>query len=106
VLGRAGKTPVVVVAAESRLDWNLARLDLVAPAHPKPIDAYLGGGRVDQPLHVIIALGPAGAAVGGDVRRVGEYALGPDLDQWRAVDVLHILDDVDRRGHRRDRGEE
>src|SRR5215813_2792761 len=99
VLEQARKIAAVVMAAGSRLDWNLARLDLVAPAQLKPIDAYLGVGRVDQPLHVIIALGPAGAAVGGDVRRVGEYALGRDLDQWRAVDVLHILDDVDRRGH-------
>ncbi len=62
--------------------------------------------RVDQPLHVVVALGPAGAAIGRDMRGVGEHALGRDFDQRRAVDALHVLHGVERRRHRRDLGEE
>src|SRR5262245_28284488 len=66
-LEQARKVAAVVIAAGGRLDRNLARPYLVAPAQLQAINAHLGGGRVDQPLHVIIAFGPAGAAIGGHV---------------------------------------
>ena len=105
LLEHGGEIAAVIVAAGGRLARDLARPDLVAPAQLEPIDAHLGGGGIDQPLHVVVALGPAGAAIGGDVRGVGEHAFGRDFDQGRAVDALHVLDGVERRRHRRDGGE-
>ena len=71
-----------------------------------PVDAHLGRRGVDQPLHEVVAFGPAGAAIGGDVRGVGEDAFRRDLDQRRAVHALHVLDDVERPRQRRDRRKE
>ena len=79
---------------------------MVAPAQFQPVDLHLGRGGVDQPLHVVVALRPAGAAIGGDMRGVGEHAFGRDLDQRRAIDALHVLDRVLGRRHRPDLGEE
>ncbi len=84
---------------------DLLRLELVAPAQLQPVDPHLAGGVVDQPLHEVVALGPAGAAVGGHEARVGEHALGRDLDQRRAVDADHVLDRIERRRQRRHRAE-
>ena len=39
-----------------------------------PVDAHLVGGAVDQPLHEVVGLGPAGAAIGAHQRGVGEHA--------------------------------
>src|SRR5438132_8560455 len=65
VLEQARKVAAVVIAAGGRLDRNLARPDLGAPAQLQAIDSHLGGGRPDPPLHVVVALRPAGPAVGG-----------------------------------------
>ena len=46
--------------------------------------------RVDQPLHVVIGLGPPGAAIGADRRRVGEHAFGRHFDQRRPVDAERV----------------
>ena len=79
---------------------------LVAPAQLDPVDLELGGGEVDQPLHVVVAFRPAGAAIGRDMRGIGEHALGRHLDQRRAVDALDVLHGVERRRHRPDLSEE
>ena len=102
MLEHARKIAAVVVAPRCHLARQLARPDLVAPAQFQPIDPHLDGGGVDQALHVVVAFRPAGAAIGGDVRGVGEHALGRNLDQRRAIDALHVLDGIERRRHRRD----
>ena len=65
------------------------------------VDAGLGGGVVDQPLHEVVALGPAGAAIGADEAGVGEHALGRHLHQRRAVEADDVAHDVERRRLRR-----
>ena len=53
---------------------HLRGLDEIALAQGQPVDAHLVGGAVDQPLHEIIGLGPAGAAIGAHQRGVGQHA--------------------------------
>ena len=67
--GQRGEIAAVIGHVGSGLVRQILRADLIAPAQRQSVDAHLGRRRVDQPLHVIVALGPAGAAVGGDVRR-------------------------------------
>ena len=76
--------------------------DVVAAAQLDPVDAHLGGGGLDEPLHDVVALGAPGAAIGADRRRVGEDALDRHLDHRRAVDAGQVLGDVDRGRQRRD----
>ena len=74
LLGQRREIAAVVGAAGCGLVRQVARRDLIALAQRHAIDAHLDGGGVDQPLHVVVAFGPAGAAIGGDVRGVGEHA--------------------------------
>ena len=60
VVGHVGRGLVAAVPA--------AGFDC-AGASASAIDAHFGRRGVDQPLHVIIALGPAGAAIGADRAR-------------------------------------
>src|SRR5262249_54014913 len=73
VLEHARKVAAVIVASRCRLDRKFARLDLVAPAQGEAVDPHLGGRRVDQSLHLVGALGPAGAAVGRELRGGWKY---------------------------------
>ncbi len=102
----ARKIAAVIGHAGGGFVGDMAPLDLVAPAQLQPVDVELGGGGVDQPLHVVVAFRPAGAPIGRHVAGIGEHALGRDLDQRRAIDVLHVLDRVEGRGHRPDIGQE
>src|SRR5262249_42182244 len=70
-LEQARKVAAVVIASRSRLERKLARPDLVAPAQLQAIDTDLGRGGIDQPLHIVVALGPPRPAIGGDVRGIG-----------------------------------
>ncbi len=65
----------VVGRGDRRRVGHLRRLDVVAPPQRHRVDAELARRRVDQSLHVVVALGPAGAAIGADDRGVGEHDL-------------------------------
>jgi len=65
----------IVVHAGRRLVGHLRGRDVVAAAQLDAVDARLARGGVDQPLHVVVALGPAGAAIGADRRSVGKHHL-------------------------------
>ena len=93
----AGKIAAVVGRAVRRLVRHRRRGDVVPAAQLDPVDPHFGRGRLDQPLHVVIGLGPPGAAIGADRGRVGEDALGRDLDQRRLVDAERVPDRVARR---------
>ncbi len=84
---------------------QLRRLDEIALAQGQPVDAHLVGGAVDQPLHVVIGLGPAGAAIGAHQRGVGQHRLDVDAEQRRAVDAGEVLAGVERQRARRDAGD-
>ena len=103
LLHHGGEVAAVISHAGGGLGRQLARADVVAPAQLQAIDAKLRRGGVDQPLHVVVALGTAGTAIGRDLGGVGEHALGRDLDQRRAIDVLHVLDSIECRRDRRHR---
>ena len=96
-----GELARIVVHARRRLVGHLAGRDVVAPAQLDPVDAHLARRRVDQPLHVVVGLGPAGAAIGADRRGVGEHHLGVHLHRRRRVDVDQVLHRVGGRRHRR-----
>ena len=93
VVGRAGRG----------LAWDLLGADLVLAPQLDAVEAGLGGGVVDQPLHEVIALGPAGAAIGADEAGVGEHALGGHLHHRRLVEADDVAHDVERRRLRRHR---
>ena len=82
------------------LERQVALADHVALAQLDAVDAELGCGKVEHALDVVVALGPAGAAIGGDERRVGEHAFGRHFDQRRAVDAGDVLDLVAGRQQR------
>ena len=84
---------------------HLRRLDEIALAQRQPVDAHLVGGAIDQPLHVIIGLGPSGAAIGAHQRGVGQHGLDVDGHQRRAIDAGDVLADVERERDRRDAGD-
>ena len=67
---------------------------MVAPAQFDTVDAHFGRGSFDQPLHIVVGLGPPGAAIGADRRCVREGALGRDFDQRRLVDAERISDGI------------
>ena len=93
VVGRAGRG----------LPGDFALADLVLAAQLDAVEAGLGRGVVDQPLHEVVALGPAGAAIGADEGGVGEHALGRHFHQRRAVEADDVAHDVQRRRLRRHR---
>ncbi len=62
------------------------------------VDPGLGRGRLDQPLHVVIGLGPPGAAIGADRGGVGEHAFRRDFDQRGPVDAEGVPDGIPGRG--------
>ncbi len=92
----------VIAHARRRLVGHRVRADVVAPPKLDTVDAHLGGGGVDEAFHVIIALRAARAAIGAGRGRVGEHALGRDLEQRRVIDAHHILHGIDGVGQRRD----
>ena len=99
IVGVVGRRPV----------GHRVRRDVVAAAELDAVDAGLGGGGLDEPLHDVVALGAPGAAIGADRRRVGEDALDRDVDRRRRVDAGQVLGDVDRgrqRHHLREIGAE
>ena len=77
---------VVVLAGRSRVRER-AGGDEVLPADLLGRLAQLGGDDVDQPLQVVGGLGPAGPAVGGHRRRVGEHAGRLQVDVGELVDA-------------------
>ncbi len=95
LLGQRREVAAVVGSAGRGFVRQVARADLITLAQRNAVDPHLGRGRVDQPFHIIIAFRPAGAAIGGDVRGVGEHALARDFDQRRAVHALHVFHGVD-----------
>ena len=105
LLEERGEITAVIGGLRRRFEGDLAGLDVVALAELDAVDAELGGGSLHQPLHEIIALGPAGAAIGRDRSGVGEDALGRDLDERSAIDAHHVLGDI-HRGHQRRHGGE
>ena len=85
---QVGEIAAVIGRAVRRLVRHRPRARMwLLPAQFDPVDADLARGRIDQPLHVVIGLGPSGAAIGPDRRRVGEHAFGVHLDQRRLVDA-------------------
>ncbi len=88
-----GELTAVVRCAVRRLVRHRRLGNVIAAAQFDLVDAQLGGG-VDQPLHVIIAFGPAGAAIGPDRRRVGDDDPGRHFNQRRLVDADRVLDRV------------
>ena len=86
-----GKSPLSYSMPEGAAYGICSGLDVVAPAQLDPVDPHLGRGGVDQPLHVVVALRPPGAAIGADRGRVGEHAVRGHLDQRRRVDADHVL---------------
>ena len=75
---------------------HLRRLDEVALAQGQRVDAHLVGGAIDQALHVVIGLGPSGAAIGAHQRGVGQHRLDIDAEQRRTVDAGEVLAGVER----------
>ena len=86
----------VIGDAGGRRERQLRRLDEVALAQRQPIDAHLVSGTVDQPLHVVVGFGAAGAAIGAHQRGVGQNRLDVDAEQRRAVDTRKVLAGVER----------
>ncbi len=60
---------------------EILRPDEIAPTQGDPIDADLGGRKIDQPLHEIHGLGPPRAAIGAHRNGVGEHAFRRDFDE-------------------------
>ena len=67
---------------------------MVLAAQLDAVDAGFGRRGIDQPLHIVIGLGAAGAAIGADRRRVGEGAFGRDLDQRGPVNAEGVADGI------------
>ena len=91
-----GELAAVVGRTGRGLVRHLFRLDVVALAHLDLVDAHLARRGRDQPLHEVVGLGTAGAAIGADRRGVREADLGLDLDQRRAIDRRQIARDAER----------
>ena len=101
----AGEIAAVIGDAGGGRERQLRRLDEIALAQGQPVDAHLVGGAVDQPLHVVVGLGTAGAAIGAHQRGVGQHRLDVDAEQRRAVDAGEILAGVERQRPRRHAGD-
>ena len=100
--GRAGREVAAVVGRARRRVFRASlRRDMVAAAQLDAVDAHLGGGGVDQPLHVVVALRPPGAAIGADRRRVGDTQLVFTSISGVRYTPMQFLTDVERRRHHR-----
>ena len=93
----------VIGAGGRRLVGELLRLDVVEPAQLDRVPPGLARRLLQQPLHVVIALRPAGAAIGRDGRGVGQDGARVHLDQRRRVVALDVLDVIAGR-HQRPHG--
>ena len=82
----------VVQHAERVLVGQLLRLEQVAAAQLDAVEAELPRGDVDQPLHHVHHLGPAGAAVGPGRRGVAQHAAGAEMGGRHPIDARHDLD--------------
>ncbi len=74
---------------------------MIAPTQREAVDAELGGGGIDEPFDIVIALRPPGAAIGADRRGVGNDDLRGHFDQRRGIDADDILDGIGRDRQRR-----
>ena len=92
-----GEIAAVIGRAVRRLVRHVLGPDVVAAAQFDPVDPHLARRRIDQPLHIVVRLGPSGAAIGPDRRRVGEHAFRVHLDQRRPVDAERVALRVARR---------
>ena len=95
----------VVGQAGERRVGNRVRWDHVLAAERCRIAVGRAGGGVDQALHDVVGLGPAGAAVGADRHGVGEDAGGADREHWRAIEAGQVLEHVGRRHGRAEGGQ-
>ncbi len=77
-----------------------ARRENVLAAQRDRVDPHRSGGTVQEPLHHVIRLGPAGAAIDTHRRRVGEERPGQDVERADVVDARHH---ANRRQNRRRR---
>ena len=82
---------------EAAVAGHRAGRDQVLAPQLDRVVAGLARGGVDQPLHDVVRLRPAGAAIGADRHGVGERAPGPDRDHRRPVEARQVLLHVDRR---------
>ncbi len=81
-----GELAGIVVHGRRRLVGHLRGRDSGCGGAARPCRCpSRARARVDQALHVIVALGAAGAAIGADRRGVGEHHLGdsPPSPAWR-----------------------
>ena len=100
-LQHLGELSGVIHLPRGGLVGHLVGPHVVAPAQLDAVDAELGRRLVDEALHVIVRLGPAGAAVSRHRRGVGEHELRRHVQQRRAVDAHRVLHRVVGRHHRR-----
>jgi hypothetical protein len=105
LLKYAKKIAAVIRHVGGGLERQVAFPNDVAFAQVKAIDAELARREVQRALDVIVAFGPARAAIGGDKIRIGEYAFGRHFDQRCAVDAGDILHLVAGRQQRAELGE-
>ena len=73
LIQHAGEVAAVDLRPHRRLERQLVAAQDVAAAYVGRIEPKLARGRVDDLLHLQARLGPAGAAVGLDRRRVREH---------------------------------
>src|ERR1043165_4528838 len=101
------RSEVAAVVGHGRggLVGNLLGAHVVAPAQLEAVDAHLGGGLVDEPLHVVVRFRASGAAVGAHRRGVGDHRLGGHLEGRHAVDARDVAHHVHGRRLRRDRAD-
>ena len=80
---------------------QLVRRDEIAASDLRRVHAGLACGMLDQSFHEVGGLGPAGAAVGAALRRVGEQTLRHDV---QGLDVVGLGHEADRHGAGGQRG--
>ena len=97
VIEDRGEVAAVIDHGGGRGVGHLVGRDVVAATQLYLVDAHLARGGVDQALHVVVAFGAAGAAIGANGRGVGHHAARGDLDQRRAIDADGVLHRVHRR---------
>jgi hypothetical protein len=96
VLEIAGRVAAVVRGADRRLVGIRLLRNQVAAAQLDAIDAGLARRLVHQPFDEISDVRPAGAAVGGDRRGVGENEAVTAVQRGDAIDVDGVRRRVDR----------
>ena len=60
-----------VLESQSNVPWKIVRLQEIAPPHFVRLERQLAGDPIDQALHDEARVGPTGASVRTDARRVG-----------------------------------